>query len=65
MSKNSGSSFGMTKMPSYNKNTSLVPPLKMNGKDVSNGLDYKEMRNDLINKFSITAPRANNSTTSA
>jgi hypothetical protein len=55
----------MTKMPSYSKSPSLVPPLKMNGKDVSNGLDYKEMRNDLISKFSITAPRGNNSNASA
>lgn len=28
MSKNSGSSFGINKMPSYNKNISTVPPLK-------------------------------------
>ena len=66
MSKNSGSSFGMTKMPSYIKNTSIVNPLplKKNGMEVSNGLDYEKMKNELMQKFSISGPRANNSSSS-
>jgi hypothetical protein len=50
MSKNSGASFGMTKMPSYTKNTSTVPPLKLN---TAFGSGFKEMKNELENKYSV------------
>ena len=52
MSKNSGSSFGITKMPSYTKNTSTVPPLKLNTV-FGSGSGFKEIKNELDNKFSI------------
>lgn len=54
MSKNSGSSFGMTKNLSFLKNNSLVPPLplKMNNGKEPSGLNLNFLA-ELNNKFSI------------
>lgn len=52
MSKNSGSSFGINKMPSITKNTSTVPPIKLNAA-FGSGSGFKEIRNELENKYSI------------